>query len=71
VNEIADRLAGKAVLNDVSEIDKSDLQIAIRQNSNFKKPTNSNKVPTTNDLKSLVLLIDLFIEIFAINDNYY
>jgi ribonuclease HI len=30
-NEIADRLAGKAAVNDILEMDKSDLQTAIRQ----------------------------------------
>jgi ribonuclease HI len=53
-NEIADRLARKAVVNDVLEMDKSDQHTAIRQQLQLKKLMNLNKVPTTKDLKSFV-----------------
>jgi hypothetical protein len=46
-------------VNDVLKMDKSDVQRTIRQfdnNSNFKKLTKLNTVPTTNYLKSFVLL---------------
>jgi hypothetical protein len=36
-NEIADRLAGKAAVNDVIEMNKSDLQTAIRQELQLQK----------------------------------
>jgi ribonuclease HI len=54
-NENADRLAGKAMVNNVLEIDKSDLQTAIQQQQLQTQESNEfNKGPTTNDLKNFV-----------------
>jgi hypothetical protein len=51
-NEIADRLTGKAVVNDVLEMDKSDLQTAIRQKLQLQETNELKQVPTSCHLQS-------------------